>query len=99
MSRSYKRHPVCTDGSPNTTQEMKKFANKKVRNTDFDELPLKGKGYKKVFETYDIHDQKDRMTREEWIEAYYRTGKWYSPAEKYTLEEWLNEWDKDFKRK
>jgi len=65
MSRSYKKHPVCTDGSPNTTQEMKKFANKKVRNTDFDELPLKGKGYKKVFETYDIHDWKDRMTREE----------------------------------
>ncbi len=99
MSRSYKKHPVCTDGHPHSTQESKKFANKKVRNTDFAELPLKGKGYRKVFESYDIHDWKNRMTREEWIEAYYKGNRFRRPADYYTLEEWIKEWDKDFKRK
>ena len=56
MSRSYKKHPVWTDGSPHTTKEMKRFANKAVRHAGFDEIPLKGKGYKKKFESWDIHD-------------------------------------------
>ena len=56
MSRSYKHSPVVTDGHSGTTKEMKRYANKATRNTDFDELPLKGKGYKKVFCSYDIHD-------------------------------------------
>ena len=99
MSRSYRKHPICTDGSPNTTQEMKRFANKKVRKTNFEELPLKGSGYKKVFETYDIHDWKNRTTKEEWIESYYRERRYYNPQDNYTLEEWINEWEKEFKRK
>ena len=100
MSRSYKKHPFCTDGSPHTTQESKKFANKKVRNTNFEDLPVKGKGYKKVYESYDIHDWKDRMTKEEWIKAYYKHREWYgAPCDHYTLEEWIKEWDKDFRRK
>lgn len=46
MSRSYKKNPYHTDGSPGTTQESKKFVNKKVRNTE--DLP-NGSAYKKNF--------------------------------------------------
>lgn len=53
MSRSYKKNPYCTDGYPKTTKEKKRCANKKVRNTS--DLPQYG-GYKKVFDSYDIHD-------------------------------------------
>ena len=100
MSRSYKHSPIVTDGHPGTTKEMKRYANKATRNTDFDELPLKGKGYKKVFCSYDIHDQIDRMTREEQAIEYYNTSRQHgAPAERYTFEEWMEEWEKDFKRK
>ena len=53
MSRSYKKNPVCTDGSPHTTKESKKFANKKVRRHE--DIP-NGSAYKKVSDSYDIHD-------------------------------------------
>lgn len=99
MSRSYKHSPVYTDGSPGTTKETKKFANKKVRNTDFDELPRKGKAYKKIFCSYDIHDWITRCTKQEWIDMYERGGRWYNPSDKYTLEEWIQEWEKSYKRK
>ena len=61
MSRSYKKNPYCTDASPGTTKEKKKFANKKVRNTK--NIPKHG-GYKKISESYDIHDQIHRWTWE-----------------------------------
>lgn len=62
MSRSYHKHPVATDGSPKTTQESKKFANKKVRNTE--DIP-NGGAYKKVSESWEIHDYKSYWPWEE----------------------------------
>ena len=98
MSRSYKRNPVCTDGKPHSTQESKKFANKRVRNTDFDDLPRKGKGYKKVYESYDIHDWRNRWTEEEAKKDWERSRKrhyWFNK----TFKEYMNYWAKCCKRK
>ena len=83
MSRSYKKNPVCTDGSPHTTKESKKFANKKVRG--YEDLP-DGSAYKKVSDSYDIHDfvikctwqeAKEKWEREEWIRQEFPTLKSY----------------------
>lgn len=95
MSRSYKHNPVATDGSPGTTKESKRFANKSVRNTDFDELPIKGKSYKKTFESYNIHDYVTRYTKEEWANNYEISHF----KNKYTFEQYMKLWDKYYKRK
>lgn len=67
MSRSYKKHPWVTDHHVKTSQEMKRFANKKARNTN---LPNKGSAYKKVFESWDICDFKWHTSWQESKEAY-----------------------------
>ena len=63
MSRSYKRFPVCKDGGPKWNKFAKRVANKKVRNTRG--IPS-GRSYKKVYETWNIHD---------WV-CYYPFNKW-----------------------
>ena len=93
MSRSYKKHPWYTDGSPHSTKESKKLANKKVRRTD--DVPLKGKGYKKIYETYDIHDFKTRYSKQEWIRDYKRIR--YRKYESF--EDYINYWEKTYRRK
>lgn len=75
MSRSYKKHPIYTDGSPHTTKEMKKFANKTVRNAK--DVP-NGKAYRKYSESYNIHDFVNRWT---WSEA----KRWYEKNENDTV--------------
>lgn len=112
MSRSYKKSPVFTDGSAGSTKRSKRFANKKVRHTDFDDLPRKGNGYKKVFESYDIHDYITYESKQQWIERYERRRKNYERGigiycfgikidgdEDESLEESLKEWEKVYKRK
>ena len=55
MSRSYKKSKVVKD----STKGMKKLANRKVRSYLKRGKELSdGKGYKKVFESYDISDWK-----------------------------------------
>ena len=53
MSRSYKKNPIYTD-RPNGAKYWKRLANKKVRkeNIHF----LKGKKYKRLFNSWEIHD-------------------------------------------
>jgi len=98
MSRSYKHNPYCTDGHPGTTKESKRFANKKVRNTDLEELPPKGKSYKKISESYDIHDWINRWTKEEAIKNWEEAKERRYWAEK-SFEEYMNYWEKCCKRK
>lgn len=66
MSRSVKKHPVVKDGDSGVFG--KKLANKKVRRTE--DVPMKGKGYRKIFESWDIHDYVNRWTKEEAIEMW-----------------------------
>ena len=75
MSRSYKRNPIYTDGSAGGTKRQKRFANKKVRRTPFEDLPLVGKAYRKVFCSYDIHDFISWWT---WKDAL----KWWDTSER-----------------
>ena len=99
MSRSYKKHCWCTDGSPRSTKESKKFANKAVRHTDLEELS-NGSNYKKHFCSYDIHDYKNRCTREEWEADWYdieSMGNYY--RNRYSYEEYMKKWEKIYRRK
>lgn len=89
MSRSYKKHPFYTDGSPGTTKESKKFANKKVRNTK--NLP-NGGAYKKTFESYNIHDYANRWTWEEAKEVWERGDKEYLRKQYPTLKDFYRFW-------
>lgn len=95
MSRSYKKHPYCTDGHARSTKLSKRYANKAVRNTKYDAIPLKGCGYKKVYESWDIHDWIERYTRQEWIIRYNNPH----IITKKTLAEELNLWEKYYRRK
>ena len=62
MSRSYKKNPVYSDGRTPTPKKIKRIANKKVRHT---KNLADGKAYKKVFESWDIHDYISRWTWED----------------------------------
>lgn len=95
MSRSYKKNPVVTDDT--MAKSGKKFANKKVRRTDFDELPIKGSGYKKVYEQYEIRDYKFYWTWEELLRHYHEHPEIYS--EYKTEEELYAYWYKTYKAK
>ena len=105
MSRSYKKSPVYTDGNAGTTKESKRFANKKVRHTDFDDLPKKGKGYKKCYESWDIHDFVSYYTKEDCIKDWERENKQIENcASDYrfyaeTKEETIKNWEKSHKWK
>lgn len=96
MSRSYKKHPFTTDGSPRTTKEKKKFANKKIRHTK--DIP-NGSAFKKISESWDIHDYISRWT---WEEA---KSFWESEEDEYlkkqypTLKDFYRYWLKYFRRK
>ncbi len=101
MSRSYKKHPRAKDSA---NKFMKKFANKKVR-TNLEELPSKGKSFKKVFESWEISDWNWHWSREEAIkeweaeEAPHYSGVRWRHERFKTLEKWLQYWEKSIKRK
>lgn len=98
MSRSYKREPISK--GHNSGKVGKKLAQRKVRKAT---LPAgKSCKYKHVFDSYDIHDNIQRLSKREAIEEYYRK-KIQSPdiVEKFeTVDEYLyEEWYKPFRRK
>lgn len=54
MSRSYKKHPVAPD---KVGYNSKRLANRKVRRSvNRGEELLKGKSYRKLYDSWDIHD-------------------------------------------
>lgn len=69
MSRSYKKNPIYTDRT-HGAKYWKRLANKKVRkeNDHF----LKGKKYKRIYNSYDIHDYISRWTKEEALKDFKR---------------------------
>lgn len=102
MSRSYKKEPVYTDYSRKTTKYWKRQANHKVRREN--NIP-NGKAYRKVYNSWKIHDYVTRWTKTEAIAWYNKVTSdswpynWW--IEKYsTLDAYLNEyWEHDFHRK
>ena len=91
MSRSYKKNPIYTDGNAGTTQEQKRLANKKIRHTSFEDLPLVGKAYRKFFCSYNIHDYVNRWTWQDaldWWHTSERAQEIY-PTERDLYRYWL----------
>ena len=90
MSRSYKKNPIYTDGSARSTKATKRFANKSVRRRD--DVP-NGSAYKKVFESWNIHDYVNRWSWEE-AKAFWESGdneylRKYYPTLKEFYRYWL----------
>lgn len=102
MSRSYKHNPICTDRK-HGAKWWKRQANHRVRRT-FD--VSKGKGYRKVYNSWEIHDYICRESKADAI-AWYRkvisdTYRWkeYWINDYPTLEDYLNKcWAHNFFRK
>ncbi len=105
MSRSYKRNPVVKDGK--SGRIGKRFANKKVRRYK-GEIP-NGKGYKKIYESWNIHDYAFRDTYEDHrkrfeaaLKAYLNGGSNNDPRDTskwYNFKYDDNRWAKYCKRK
>lgn len=100
MSRSYKKNPVFTDYQ--SGKLGKKCANKKVRQYKGD-IP-KGNAYRKIYNSYEIHDYIIRETYQEYknalesdTKAYLHGGLCYDPREETFFTD--NHWAKYFKRK
>lgn len=96
MSRSYKKHPFSTDGHAHSTKESKRCANSKVRNI---KGIYKGKSYKKLFCSYDIHDWILRWTWDEAKKDWENDKYCFLKIEFPTLKEFYKYWCKCCKRK
>ena len=97
MSRSYKHSNLAKQKN---SKDMKKFANKKVRNTK--DIPSGG-AYKKCFPTYDICDFKWFWNKQDAIHEWElaEAGLDYARLLKrfHNLNEYLAYWYKTTKRK
>lgn len=88
MSRSYKKNPICTD-RPHGAKYWKRLANKKVRkeNIHF----LKGKKYKRIYNSWEIHDYISRWTKEEALKDFKRymyLQKYYKNEDEFLNKHW-----------
>ena len=103
MSRSYKKHPICTDRTDGA-KYWKRIANKRVRR--YKGLP-NYKAYKKVYCSWDIHDWISRWSKQQAINSYdkdryfwlsgYEYDRWEDFIDK---EDFLNNhWAKYYRRK
>ena len=97
MSRSYKKHPFCTDGKAKSTALSKRFANKVVRQ--YKHKIVNGKAYKHLFCSYDIHDCIIRYTCQEMKQKYENDSSSYLRWQCSSLKELYNHWSKYYKRK
>ena len=101
MSRSYKKNPIYTDGRTPTPKKIKRIANKKVRHT---KNLADGKAYRKVFESWNIHDYKNRETWEDakaWYLKKSQEKEWSDYIKKYypTLKMFYKRWIKFHRNK
>lgn len=104
MARSYKKHPVCTDGHRRTTKETKQIANRCVRHRNkrivkgyLDEDPryediltLDQMSYKRFFCSYNIHDYISYWPLTEAICDYEHPHWIYSPWSNEYYHAWDN---------
>ena len=96
MSRSYKKNTYCNDGATPRTRIAKRFANKAVRRAEDIECNKHG-NYKKVYDTWNIHDYRYKVTWEEAKKDY--EEKDYLQKRYPTLKSYYRHWYKCFKSK
>lgn len=78
MSRSYKKHPWYTDHTRTYTKFAKHQANIKVRRT---KGLYNGSSYKKLYDSWDIHDwvsywPKNKAIHHYEVDGFYYNGEW-----------------------
>lgn len=105
MSRSYKKHPYCTDGRSPTPRRMKSIANRSVRRRENrivkgwlekddnykDCFMLDNRLYKKWFCSYNIHDYISRWTFAEAMHEYHHQ-RWHYLVHSDGTGEWWAVW-------
>ena len=103
MSRSYKKHPYCTDGRSPTPRQMKSIANRSVRRRENrivkgwleeddsyeDSFMLDNRLYKKWFCSWDIHDYVSRWSFAEAMHEYTHPRWFYHSVN----DSWWSAWD------
>ena len=94
MSRSYKKHPIFSDGCADK-KTAKRRANKKIRSTN--EI-LDGKQYRKISESWNIADYRFHWTETE-ARNWYRNNPHLHSQYKNENEYIKKEWFPYFKRK
>lgn len=113
MSRSYKKNPICKD-STKSSKKNKQIANRIVRRrykNAQNEIDTNARGsYKKMYESWDIHDYITRWTErdavESWNEEKTHAMSLSIPVEQYgwhkkfgTLENYLKWWKRTYYKK
>ena len=102
MSRSYKKNPYATDHKCGTTKDNKSIANRRVRRMVVrmgENMPARLQ-HRKMTETYDVHDWKERWTKEDAIDFYLNGPHNEFVRNKYpTLKAYLKFWEKCSRRK
>ena len=95
MSRSYKKHPCCTDYTDGRTIP-KRRANKVIRR--YKNKIANGNAYKHLYCSWNIHDY---ISRWSWKQAKeeYNNPIYTWKNEYHTLEEFYKFWTKYYKRK
>jgi len=103
MSRSYKKHPYCTETQDGRRYNMKRHMNHVFRRfmKMLDDEGAQPKNLsKRITERWDICDYKWRESKEQaaaWWKSQPEGSYWKN---KYpTLESYLKEWEKWYKRK
>lgn len=96
MSRSYKKTPVIKDG--HSGKVAKSYANRKVRH--YKNVLANGKAYRKVYESYDIHDSIFRYSYESFKkDAESHQKEYVQGITKYPFYTSEKDWMKHFKHK
>lgn len=97
MSRSYKKHPYLKESSPHT-KYGKRFANKRVRNSND---TLQHRDYKKQYCSWEISDYRFYMSKQEVIDEFFksRNGEYHWMKKFKTLKEAITWWKKTYLRK
>ena len=103
MSRSYRKYPCISIYYGKSGKFGRRQANKKIRSLPIDyELP-KGRGFKKLYNSYDICDYQFTQFKEWAIKDWEKECKdlangvnMYKNKYHQTLQEELNNWKKDY---
>lgn len=116
MSRSYRKTPIVKDnpkGSKTNKRIANSFVNSKISTYEEDSALPQNKEYKKIYDTWNIHDCKIRCTLDEHMKEYeqylyYRDHPEKDPRPEWTQQilkdyptkkSWKREWIKDYKSK
>lgn len=99
MTRSYKKNPIVKD-SGKSKKAAKKFANSSLRMQQKQGIEVAdGGSFKKHTDSWSITDYVSRYTKQEAIDDYNNPNTHIDKKAYPTLESWIKEMEKYYKRK